>query len=164
MREHVKILGILNIAMSALTAFAGVGILLIMGSVAGAIAAAAQSGKYPDLENSQFAAPVIGVIGLAIGIFLLALSAPAIIGGIGLLKFRPWSRILMIIVSSLHLLSFPFGTALGIYGLWVLVNEETRRLLESGGAYQPVGYPAPMPTPSYQPGYVPAPPPPPPAL
>ena len=52
--------------------------------------------------------------------FLLAMSAPAIIGGIGLLKFRPWSRLLMIIVSSLHL-PLPFRTALGIYGLWVFL-------------------------------------------
>lgn len=159
MREHVKILGILNIAMSALTALAGVGILLIMGSIAGAITAAARSGKYPDLEG--FTGPIIGVIGIAVGVFLLALSAPAIIGGLGLLKHRPWSRVLMIVVSCFHLLSVPFGTALGVYGLWVLLNEEARRLLESGGAYQAIGYPT-TPAPAYQPGYAPVPPPPPP--
>jgi hypothetical protein len=157
MREHVKILGILNIAMSALTALAGIFLLLILGGVGTAITAAGHSGKFPDLENPQIAGPIIGVVGIAIGTFLLALSAPAIIGGIGLLKCRPWSRILMIVVSSLHLLSFPFGTALGIYGLWVLLNEESRRLLESGGAYQAVGYPV---APSYPPaGYAPPPPP-----
>ena len=157
MREHVKILGILNIAMSGLTALTGVLLLVIMGGVGTAITAAGQSGKFPELENPQIAGPIIGVLGVAIGIFLLALSAPAIIGGIGLLKYRPWSRILMIVVSSLHLLSVPFGTALGIYGLWVLLNEETRRLLESGGAYQAIGYPV---TPNYPPaGYAPPPPP-----
>jgi hypothetical protein len=42
--------------------------------------------------------------------------------------------------ASFHI---PLGTALGVYGLWVLVNDETRRLLESGGALPvaPVPYP-----------------------
>jgi hypothetical protein len=30
-------------------------------------------------------------------------------------------------VSALHLLSIPFGTALGIYGLWVLFSQESLR-------------------------------------
>jgi hypothetical protein len=38
----------------------------------------------------------------------------------------------MIVISALHLLSFPFGTALGVYGLWVLLNEQSRQLLEGG--------------------------------
>jgi hypothetical protein len=46
----------------------------------------------------------------------------------------------MIVISALHLLSFPIGTALGVYGLWVLLNEQSRRLLEGGAPYsaQPV--------------------------
>jgi hypothetical protein len=51
----------------------------------------------------------------------------------------------MIIVSGFSLLHFPLGTALGIYGLWVLVNEQTRQLLESGGAYPPPAFPMQQP-------------------
>jgi hypothetical protein len=39
----------------------------------------------------------------------------------GLQKRRPWGRILAIIDSSVSLLSFPIGTVLGAYGLWVLL-------------------------------------------
>jgi hypothetical protein len=35
---------------------------------------------------------------------------------------------LAIVVSALHLINIPFGTALGIYGLWVLLSPEAQRL------------------------------------
>jgi hypothetical protein len=60
--------------------------------------------------------------------FLLALSLPGIVAGIGLLKFRPWARILTIVISVLNLLNIPWGTILGIYGLWVMFSEEGARL------------------------------------
>lgn len=63
----------------------------------------------------------IGTLGLAIAAFV---SLPNIIAGFGLLKYRGWSRILTIVLSILNLVCFPFGTALGIYGLWVLFNAE----------------------------------------
>ena len=64
---------------------------------------------------------------------------PAILGGWVLLNFRPWARPLMIVLSVLHLIHVPFGTALGVYGLWVLFSDDSRRLLESGGhVFQPI--------------------------
>jgi hypothetical protein len=139
MREHIRILGILNIIMGCLTAFAGVAVLLIMGGMAGIITASAG-----DYDDKVAAAPIVAGIGIAVAIFLLILSAPALIGGWGLLKFRPWSRIVMIILSIFHLFHVPLGTALGVYGIWVLFNEESRRILESGGQmYVPAApYPA----------------------
>ena len=47
-------------------------------------------------------------------------AALALIAGYGLLNRRPWGRIVAIIVAILALINFPFGTALGIYTLWVL--------------------------------------------
>jgi len=47
-------------------------------------------------------------------------AALALIAGYGLLQRRPWGRIVAIIASILALLKIPFGTALGIYTLWVL--------------------------------------------
>jgi hypothetical protein len=55
----------------------------------------------------------------------------------------------MIIISVLHLFSVPLGTALGVYGLWVLFNDEARRILESGGTYQ--GIPAAVYPPNVHP-------------
>jgi len=47
-------------------------------------------------------------------------AALALLVGWSLLPRRPWGRTLAIIVAILSLLKFPFGTALGIYTLWVL--------------------------------------------
>jgi hypothetical protein len=59
---------------------------------------------------------------------MLVLSVPGIIGGIWLLKRRPWARILVLIVGALGLIDFPLGTALGVYTLWALVHDETVEL------------------------------------
>jgi hypothetical protein len=39
----------------------------------------------------------------------------------GLMERRPWARILVLIFGFLVLWRFPFGTALGIYTIWVLL-------------------------------------------
>lgn len=125
MAQHVKILGILHIIYAGLVVLAGVFVLVIMGGIAGIISTTDTS---PD---SQIAPPILGLIGIGVFVLLLVLSLPGIIGGFGLLQFKPWSRILVIVLSALELISVPFGTALGIYGLWVLLNRETERLFET---------------------------------
>ncbi len=62
-------------------------------------------------------------LGALILVFLVVLSLPQLLGGIGLLKRRSWARILIIIVSFVGLLHFPFGTILSIYSLWVLFSH-----------------------------------------
>ena len=138
MREHIRLLGILNVVMGCLTAAIGLIALLVMGSAAHIVSSLAGM----NYQEAVAAGPVIAAIGLAIGVFFLLLAAPSIIGGLGLLNFRPWSRIVMIVLSIFHLLHVPLGTALGVYGLWVLFSDEARRLLESGGqvGQVPPGY------------------------
>jgi hypothetical protein len=111
MRQHVPILGWCFIVYHAIVAVVGV--------VIGAIVTGA--GAISGEREAMF---ITGTVGVAIAGFLVILSLPGIIAGIGLLKFRPWARILGIIIGALHLLSFPFGTALGVYALVVLLNNE----------------------------------------
>ncbi|PYT24171.1 MAG: hypothetical protein DMG57_29615 [Acidobacteria bacterium] len=68
---------------------------------------------------------------------LMTLSLPGIVVGVGLLRFRPWARILGIVLSVLDLNDVPLGTAVGIYGFWVLLSPETERLFRAGPS-QPV--------------------------
>jgi len=126
MEQHIKVLGVLNIVWGVMGALGGLVVLLVFGSAFG-IAFTATS---HDVHAAN-ALPFIGLIGGAIAFFLLLLSVPSIITGIGLLKLRPWSRMLAIVVSALHLLSIPFGTALGIYGLWVLMSQESLRFFST---------------------------------
>lgn len=137
MRDHIKILGILNIVMGSLTALVAVVALLAMGSIAGFIAASLATGGEIDLQDRTVTASVIATVGFAVAIFFFALGLPSIIGGWGLLHYRPWSRVLMIVVSVFHLFHIPLGTALGIYGMWVLFNSDAQRILESGGVLLP---------------------------
>jgi hypothetical protein len=54
------------------------------------------------------------------------------IAGWGLLSREPWARMLAIILGAVSLVDVPFGTALGIYTLWVLLparsEEEFRQI------------------------------------
>lgn len=124
MANHVKLLAWLNIVYGGLIAVAGLFVFLIMGGIAGFVGATAN----PD---DRVAMPILGMIGGFVFIVLLLLALPSIITGIGLLHYKPWARIVGIILSVLHLPGVPFGTALGIYGLWVLLNRETEMLLQS---------------------------------
>ncbi|HEX8904948.1 MAG TPA: hypothetical protein VF771_08925 [Longimicrobiaceae bacterium] len=119
MRDHLKILGWVYVVNGA--------IVLLMAALFGAMFGFA--GFFA--ERGQDAA-ILGGIGAVIAVFITLMSLPAIVLGWGLLTWKPWSRTLGIILSVLHLPGFPTGTLIGAYGLWVLLNDETKRLLEAG--------------------------------
>jgi hypothetical protein len=56
---------------------------------------------------------------------MFVISAPGILGGIGLLKRKYWAKILVLVLGVILLFHFPFGTALGIYTIWLLTRPET---------------------------------------
>jgi len=124
MDTHVRVLGILHIVLGGLGVLVGLGFLLLFGGAASIVGMTAM----PQDEKAFLAIPILGVIGGAICVLALVVSLPAIIAGIGLLKFRPWARILTLVLSAINLLNVPIGTAIGVYGLWVLLNNETEPL------------------------------------
>jgi hypothetical protein len=128
MANHVKILGAIYIALSTISLFAALFLAMAVGT-AGAIV-----GTAADPNDAAIALPIIGIAGTALVAFLIIVSLPGLIAGVGLLKMRPWARIVGIIVAILSLLHIPLGTIVGIYGLWVLFSKETEQLLESGVA------------------------------
>ena len=73
---------------------------------------------------------VLSSIGTIVGSILLTVSIPAIIAGVGLIYRKSWSRILALIICVIKLFNIPFGTALGAYGIWVLMQDETIQLLD----------------------------------
>lgn len=60
-----------------------------------------------------------------VGVILLVYTAAGLIAGWGLLERRSWGRTLALVMSILSLINIPFGTALGIYTLWVLLPPES---------------------------------------
>lgn len=124
METHVKTLAVLHIVFGSLGVLVALGLLLLFGGIAGLVGATDTSG------DAHIAIPVLGSIGAFLFFLLLVLSLPGIIAGVGLLQFQPWARILTIVLSVLDLIHVPFGTALGVYGLWVLLSQGTERLFQ----------------------------------
>lgn len=117
MKEHVTILAALHIAHSIIGLLIGMIVLFIL-SGAGVISCD------PD------AIAVTSAIAILAASVIFIFSIPGLIGGIGLLKHRPWARILTLVVGCLKLLDIPIGTALGIYTIWVLTQKDTVSLFE----------------------------------
>lgn len=63
-------------------------------------------------------------------IALVVRTALAAVAGWGLLEQQRWGRILAIVVAFLSLLKFPFGTAMGIWTLVVLLGYRNATLYE----------------------------------
>src|SRR5690242_4420426 len=107
MRDHLKLLGILNIVWSSISLLIGLVVLLVFGGLAGFLAATGMSPvSWNDNSGGLIVAPFMALIGFGIVLLICVLSLPAFIGGIGLLKLKSWSRILMIVISIFHLFSF----------------------------------------------------------
>lgn len=60
--------------------------------------------------------PFIRIIAVVVIAFF---SIPSIIGGIGLLNNKTWALTLLLVLGCFKLFSFPIGTAIGIYTIYV---------------------------------------------
>ncbi len=118
MQTHVKLIGWLFIIL---------GVLSIL--IAACISAVIFGGGL--ISGDQNAITATGIIAAVCAGAMILVSLPGIITGIGLLNFRNWARILGIILAFLNLFNFPLGTALGIYALVILLNDETSMLFNS---------------------------------
>ena len=56
-------------------------------------------------------------------IIIVVFALPSMIVGISLLTKQSWAMIFALIMGCLNLFSFPFGTAIGIYTIWIYSEE-----------------------------------------
>jgi hypothetical protein len=117
-REHVKLLGILWMAYSAMHVVGGVLVLLVSKLV---ILRLGYIPNGPPPEVMEWLPALVS----AFGWLILAKAAVGIITGWGLLQREEWARVLALVMGFLALLSVPVGTALGIYTLWVLLPSQS---------------------------------------
>ena len=119
---HLRLLGILWIAISAFRLLPGLALAIVF-----------QSG-FP-FQGAGDVPDFVPVLLHTIGSLLLAGGVLGIIVGIGLVNRQGWARTGALILGGLSLIDMPFGTALGIYTLWVLLpaesEEEYRRIAET---------------------------------
>lgn len=119
MERHIRILGIIYIAFGALGILAA--LLLFVGVTGEGL-----------LSENRETILITASAATAVAILLASISTLAIIGGMGLLQRRSWARVLVIVLGCFYLLSFPLGTAVGIYTLWALTKQEARAALSPG--------------------------------
>jgi len=125
MQTHVKVLGVVYLFFGGCMLVAALFLFLTMGGVAGIVGATAEP------QDAAIAIPVLGFAGTALAAFFMLFALPSLITGYGLLTYKPWARIVGIVLSGFSLIHIPIGTAVGAYGLWVLLNQETERLFNN---------------------------------
>ena len=108
---HVRLLGILWLALSALRLIPGLFLVALGGAR-----------LFPP-DVPRFVHAVLPAIGMA---FLIC-AGIGIAAGCGLLARQSWARMLAIIFGAFSLIDIPFGTAIGIYTLWVLLPAESEQ-------------------------------------
>ena len=108
---HIRMLGILWLAISAFRLIPGLALLTIFGS----------GSRFLPPDVPGFVPELLQMVGT---LFLVG-GVAGIITGWGLLERQSWARMLAIVLAALSLLDMPFGTAIGIYTLWVLLPAKS---------------------------------------
>ena len=123
MERHVNLLGMLATLWGVLAVLAGVSLLLL---AAGAFAQLLE----PVGESVGLAAGLTGGAFALLGTFAVAWGGLHVMAAKWLKSRKPAGRILLLALAVTNLVVLPFGTALGIYALWVLLTNDGRRLFE----------------------------------
>jgi hypothetical protein len=123
MQKHVTIVGVLHIGLGA---FAVLGALTALVLIVGGGLIGGLASKEPVVLG------ITAIIGTLIALWAAALSLPGIVGGIGVLRLKPWARYLVLVLSVFALFNIPIGTAVGVYSIWILAQDETAELFASG--------------------------------
>jgi hypothetical protein len=118
MKKHVTLVGAIQISFSVLgligayAIFFGLSVALV------------------GVGDDEVGHAVLKLLSVSLPLLVATISTFGLVGGIGLLAYKPWARYLVILVSALGCLNIPFGTLKGVYALWVLLNDETIKLFQ----------------------------------
>lgn len=121
-QTHVQLLGILWLAISAFNTIGGV----VLYIIANTLFAHLHELGAPQAPGA-FLRPLLSVV----AVFILGKAACGFIVGWGLMRREPWARIIALILGFLSLFNVPFGTAVGVYTLWVLLPAQSQQEYET---------------------------------
>jgi hypothetical protein len=126
MLSHVDFIGLLFIVWGLLTTLVGLSTLALgFGAVALIVSNAQGGGGQMASAFTAFAFAALAVIAMLWGIAHVVVGMP-------LRRRKPWARLAALALGSIDLVLLPYGTALGIYALWVLLNERGKALFVAG--------------------------------
>ncbi len=122
-QEHVRLVGLFWLALSAFNTVGSITLYVI----ANTFFANPHTMGAPG-SSTAFLRPFLSVI----AILLLAKAAVGFLAGWGLLQHEKWARVIALVLAFLSLFTnIPFGTALGVYTMWVLLPSESEREYEA---------------------------------
>lgn len=123
MEKHINIVAALQIGLSIFNLLIAFLIFTVLKVVGGFI----------DDANG---ATILSLIADILSIIFIIISFPGILAGMGLYKRKEWARVLTLGLSIIEIFSFPFGTAIGIYSIWALIQPEAiAEFKQSGQSY-----------------------------
>ena len=123
MASHVDFVGVLFIVWGLLTTLVGVSTLALGVSAVALIPSASRGGG-----AGGFAAGITAAVFTTLAIIAMLWGTAHVVVGVPLRRHRPWARLMALMLGSVDLLLLPYGTALGMYALWVLLNEKGKAL------------------------------------
>lgn len=116
MKKHVTFVAALHIGFSIIGIFGALALFFIF-RFAGSF-----------VEDVDVANIVLHFIGIFLPFVIFFVSTIGLIGGIGLLGYKKWARIVVLIVSAADCINIPLGTIVGIYSIWALMQDESVKL------------------------------------
>lgn len=122
MLSHVDFIGLLFIVWGMLTTLVGLSTLALGVGAVAMIASNAQGG------GGQMASALTAFAFAALAVIAMLWGGAHIVVGMPLRRRKPWARLAALALGSIDLVLLPYGTALGIYALWVLLNERGKAL------------------------------------
>jgi hypothetical protein len=132
MDKHIKLVGILNIVYRSLTLLGALFLFALAICFRHLIWFISQFDHHGEIQEiPPIVFTLVPIILVCIGIIATVVSIIGIIAASGVLKKKEWARITLLVVSFFTLLRFPLGTALGIYSIWTLLNDDVIKQFNS---------------------------------
>ena len=123
MTVHVDFVGLLFIVWGLLTTLIGVSTLALGVGAVALMTAASRGGG-----GGQLAAGLTAVVFTTLAVIAILWGTAHVVVGVPLRRRRPSARMMALMLGSVDLLLLPYGTALGVYALWVLLSENGKAL------------------------------------
>jgi hypothetical protein len=111
MTTNIKVLGWLYIVLGVLGVLAGAAVSMILLGTG-------------VIVDDREAMTVLTIVGVSVAAIVTLISAPGIVVGFGLISFKPWARVLALVLGLLNLPGFPLGTVLGVYTFVSLLSAD----------------------------------------
>ena len=131
LQSHKKTLGIIHIVYGLLITVT----FIFIGSLVSVLFPFISEEIVKDAGGNaeEILAMVSGIIRMIFILLLIFSALPSILGGIGLIQGKSWGVIIALVAGCVSIFSFPFGTAVGVYSIYVFIQNNKHKNDQSQG-------------------------------